>query len=99
MDAYLLKVTYSVEFSQGSILGPLLFLIYLNDSPNCLKFTAHCLYADDGQIVTSSFDIGVLANNINSDLQNLSVGSLLIRSNSTLSRLSYGCWVNRQFEY
>ena len=57
---------------QGSILGPLLFLIYINDLPNCLKFTTPCLYADDTQIFTSSFDSGVLANNINSDLKNLS---------------------------
>ena len=57
---------------QGSILGSLLFLIYINDLPNCLKFTTPCLYADDTQIFTSSFDIGVLANNINSDLKSLS---------------------------
>ena len=57
---------------QGSILGPLLFLIYINDLPNCLKFTTPCLYADDTQIFTSSFDISVLTNNINSDLKNLS---------------------------
>ena len=57
---------------QGSILGRLLFLIYISDLPNCLKFTTPCLYADDTQIFTSSFDIGVLTNNINSDLKNVS---------------------------
>ena len=57
---------------QGSIFGPLLFLIYINDLPNCLKFTTPCLYADDTQIFSSSFDSSILANNINSDLKNLS---------------------------
>ena len=57
---------------QGSILGPLLFLIYINDLPNCLKFTTPCLYADDAQTFTSGLDISVLTNNISSDLKNLS---------------------------
>ena len=56
---------------QGSILGRLLFLIYTNDLSNCLEFTTPCLHADDSQIFASSIDADVLANIINSDLENL----------------------------
>ena len=32
---------------QGSNLGPLLFLIYVSDLPNCLSFSNASLFADD----------------------------------------------------
>ena len=56
---------------QGSILGPLELLFYINDLPNFLEFTTPCFYAEDTQIFASSTGANVLANNINSDLENL----------------------------
>jgi hypothetical protein len=49
----------------------LLFLIYINDLPNSLKTTTPCLYADDTQIFASSHDSVELANDINTDLENV----------------------------
>jgi hypothetical protein len=57
---------------QGSVLGPLLFIIYTNDLPNCLKFSKAILFADDTTVYLTSKSISNLFNNINSDLELLS---------------------------
>ena len=57
---------------QGSILDPLLFLLYINDLPNCLNSVKCNMFADDTQIDTSGNDINTVTNALNKDLKNVS---------------------------
>ena len=76
-----LPITYGVP--QGSILGPLLFIIYINDLPNVLKFSCASLYADDTVVYCYGSTPQDVRDMLNEDL--LSVAKWLEENKLTLN--------------
>ena len=82
--SYLSKRTFAVSINdktssygdlkcgvpQGSILGPLLFLLYVNDMKQAIKGDL-LLYADDSCILCQHKDVSVIENTLNEDFSSL----------------------------
>ena len=65
--------TRMVEYGvpQGSVLGPLLFILYSNDIPLSLTHSKAILFADDTTVFCTGSDLEKMYECINSDMDNL----------------------------
>jgi len=65
--------TITCRIPQGSSLGPVLFLIYINDLPNCSNALTFRIFADDTNVFASTCDLKVLEEIVNSELKKVKI--------------------------
>ena len=87
---------------QGSILGPLLFLLYINDLQKSIQTCKHILYADDTTLYLTGPDPRVLVESLNYDLSSLATwfkaNKLKLNVQKTTHIIFSNNYVNQIFE-
>ena len=86
-SSQLRNITYGVP--QGSVLGPLLFLIYINDLPNISKVLNFYLFADDTNIYFEAETPEKLESVLNNELKELYTWLIVNRLSLNINKTNF----------
>ena len=84
---------------QGSILGPLLFIIYINDISYTSDIVSFCLFADDTSLVYSHKNVDTATQIFNIELDKISIWLLANKLCINLLKSNYMIFCPRQHKY
>jgi len=90
------EVSISHGVPQGSVLGPLLFLLYINDFYKCSDILDFHIFADDTNLFYSDSNLRHLENTINSNLKQISCWLKANKLSLNIEKTNYVIFYPRQ---
>ena len=82
-------VTVPCGIPPGSVLGPILFLLYINDFHKCSSLFDFHLFADDAKLFYRHRDIAILRQHINTELKNVNIWLYSNKLSLNIEKSSY----------
>ena len=74
-------------FPRGNSLGPVLFLIYINDLPHCSSVLSFRIFADVTNVFASAHDLRSLEQLINTELKKIKGAQSRLNGLKSLAKL------------
>ena len=81
--------TMTCGIPQGSSLGPVLLLIYINDLPNCSSALTFRIFSDDTNVFASARDLKTLEKIVNSELKKVKIWCDVNRLSINFSKTNF----------